>query len=202
MTAHRPIPPARTPAVIPERLRTARLVARRPRPADAPELAPVLAEPGVGAWLWPGSLGGPRTAEQTAALVRADVEQWERAGWGPWILRDRAGGEVLGRAGLCPNVIDGTPAIEVAWLLTERRWGEGLATEIARVAIRAGLYDLGLAEIVAIARTDNPASLAVMRKLGMTFVREIDHAGLSHVLARLGAQDDASTARRPSSVSE
>lgn len=202
MTAHRPIPPARTPAVIPERVRTARLVSRRPRAADATELEPVLAEPGVGAWLWPGRLGGPRTPEQTAAIVRADVEHWDRAGWGPWILRDRAGGGVLGRAGLCPNDIDGTRAVEVAWLVTERRWGQGLATEIARVAVRAGFDDLGLAEIVAIARPDNAASLAVMRKLGMTFVGEIHHAGLPHVLARLSAQDDASTARRPSSVSE
>lgn len=202
MTAPRSPIPARTPPVIPERVQTARLLAARPQPADASGLEPILAEPAVGAWLWPGRLGGPRTAEQTAAFVRADVEWWDRAGWGPWILRDRASGEVLGRAGLCSNEIDGTPAVEVAWLLTERRWGQGLATEIARVAVRAGFEALGLTEVVAIARTDNAASLAVMRKLGMTFLREIDHAGLPHVLAGLRAQDDGSTARRPSSVNE
>lgn len=166
-------------------METARLLAARPRPEDAEGLASVLAEPAVGDWLWPGDLGGPRTAEQTAAIVARDVEAWDRDGWGPWIVRDRATGGVLGRAGLARTRIEDRSVIEVAWLLTSARWGEGLATEAAREGIRAGFDDLGLDELVAIALVENRASRAVMRKLGMVEEREIAHAGLPHVLARL-----------------
>jgi RimJ/RimL family protein N-acetyltransferase len=139
----------------------------------------VLAEPELAPWLWPD--GVPRTREQTAALLGSDEESWAREGFGPWIVSDRAGGAVLGRVGLAYNVIGGERVIELDWLLTSSRWGEGLATEMAREAVRAGFEDLGLEELVAITLTRNAASRAVMAKLGMSLVCELEHAGLPHV---------------------
>lgn len=168
-------------------MQTARLRLERPRPEHVAGLARVLAEPGVGAWLWPGRLGGPRSPAQTAAIVERDARLWAREGWGPWIAGDRRTGEVLGRVGLARNRIEGRPAIELAWLLTERRWGEGLASEAAAEAARCAFEEAGLERVVAIARLDNPASHGVMRRTGMTFLGEIEHAGLPHVLAELTA---------------
>lgn len=170
---------------IAERVRTDRLVAERPVPEHAEGLAAVLAEPGVGDWLWPGELGGPRTPAQARDLLEADMAAWESEGWGPWIVRDAANGRVLGRAGLAQAEVDGRPAVELAWYLTEARWGEGLATEVAREAVHAAFEDLGLDELVAVTLVDNRASQGVMQKLGMAIEREVEHAGLPHVLARL-----------------
>lgn len=170
---------------IPELVRTPRLTGERPEPRHASELAPVLAQPEVAAWLWPGALGGPRTPEQAAELVTADAAAWERDGWGPWVVRDRRDGTVVGRAGLARTVIEGEPVVELAWLLSAERWGQGLASEIAREAVRAAFEHLGLEELVAVTLVGNHASRGVMRRLGMEEERELEHAGLPHVLARL-----------------
>lgn len=171
------------PARLPERLRTERLLLERPSmAAHAEGLALVLAEPAVARWLWPGALGGPRTAEQTAALVAGDAAAWEHDGFGPWVVRDGASGEILGRAGLARTTLDDEPRIELAWLITSRRWGQGLATEAARPALAGALEDLALDEVVALTLVDNHASQGVMRRLGMREVRRLLHAGLPHVL--------------------
>ena len=68
-----------------------------------------------------------------------------------------------------------TPAVEVAWRLHRRYWGQGYATEAARAAINDGFERLGLTEIVAITALSNLPSQSVMQRLGMTRSIEFDH---------------------------
>jgi RimJ/RimL family protein N-acetyltransferase len=169
-----------------DRVETARLVGTRPAFRDAEELhAAVMGDERVAAWLWPGDLGGPRTLSQVRATLVRDADHWKRHRFGAWVVRDKATHAVVGRVGLARCVVDGEEAVEVAWMIAADRWGEGLATEAAAEAVRVGFDVLGLDEVVAFTLTDNLASQAVMRRLGLEFDRRIEHAGLPHVLHRL-----------------
>jgi ribosomal-protein-alanine N-acetyltransferase len=167
-----------------DRVETERLVGRRPLARDADELHAVMADERVARWLWPGDLGGPRTLQQVRTMLVHDMDHWKRHGFGAWVVRDRTTGEALGRIGLERTTVAGTDEVEVAWMLSADHWGRGLATEMARAAVDAGLGPLGLESVVAFTLTGNAASRRVMEHLGMTFEADIEHVGLPHVLYR------------------
>ena len=87
-----------------------------------------------------------------------------------------------------------TPCVEIGWRLAFPYWGNGYATEAARVAIDFGFAEAGLDEIVSFTVPANRRSLAVMERLGMSQVGEFDHSNLPaghplrrHVLYRIAA---------------
>jgi RimJ/RimL family protein N-acetyltransferase len=56
---------------------------------------------------------------------------------------------------------------------------------MAREAVRVAFDVLELEDVVSYTTDANAASRAVMEKLGMRYERDIEHAGLPHVLYRL-----------------
>ena len=60
-----------------------------------------------------------------------------------------------------------TPCVEVGWRLSFEHWGQGYATEAARLALRYGFKTLSVAEIVSFTSETNHRSRAVMERLGM-----------------------------------
>ncbi|MCX6374105.1 MAG: GNAT family N-acetyltransferase [Actinobacteria bacterium] len=93
---------------------------------------------------------------------------WERHGFGPLVVVERASGRLVGEAGL--QVLEAGPDIELTYTLARAFWGRGYATEAARAVLAWGLDGLGLERIVALAYPRNRASRHVIEKLGMTFV--------------------------------
>jgi RimJ/RimL family protein N-acetyltransferase len=150
---------------------TSRLLLRRWHEDDVAAFSAFNADPEVMRWIGDGSV---RTVQQTKASIEAWERQWQRDGFGLFALELRATGEVAGFTGLSipeflPEVM---PAVEIGWRLGRRFWGQGLATEAARAALRFGLIDCGLERIVSIAQAGNDASERVMAKLGMHLERE------------------------------
>ncbi len=88
----------------------------------------------------------------------------------------------MGRGGLQYTYAAGLNEVEAAWAIVPARWGEGLATEMAQAAIEVGFEELELPWIVALTLPDNLASRRVMEKTGFAYQREIEYAGLPHVL--------------------
>jgi ribosomal-protein-alanine N-acetyltransferase len=116
--------------------------------------------------------GYPRTPRQTAARLRKDLGHHREYGFGLCLALWAEDGRVIGRCGLEPvPTADGLEG-EAAWMFARRWWGRGLATEAGRALIDFGLHDLRLRRVFAEADRRNPASLAVMRKLGMRRVGE------------------------------
>jgi RimJ/RimL family protein N-acetyltransferase len=165
-----------------ERVRTARLIGRRPAFRDADELHPLMADDRVVPWLWPE---GPPTTAQVRSLLVRDADHWKRHRWGPWVVRDAATNDMIGRVGIETTTVEGVQAVELAWMVRADRWGEGLASEMAAEAVRAAFDRVGLDELVSFTLPHNTASRAVMAKLRFTFARDIEHAGLPHVLYTL-----------------
>jgi RimJ/RimL family protein N-acetyltransferase len=159
---------------------TERLACRAPESGDERHYNALTSSAEVGAWLRPRPLDpfGPTDARH---WLESDVEHWVAHGFGPWLLFDRARGGFVGRAGLRWTEVEGQRAIELAWALLPEWWGRGLATEAAVAAI-AVARERGIDRLVAFTLIRNDASRRVMEKAGLRLLRDIEHAGLPHVL--------------------
>jgi RimJ/RimL family protein N-acetyltransferase len=164
-------------------VQTDRLTGERPALEHLDAFAALLAEPGVAKTMWPGNLGGPRTRDQSEAWLRKDLAHWELLDYGPWFAFERDTGELVGRIGPRITIVAGVLEAELAWIVRPDRWGRGYAGELAAPA-RDLLFERGLRSVVAYTLVTNKASRRVMEKLGMAYERDIEHAGLPHVLYR------------------
>jgi [ribosomal protein S5]-alanine N-acetyltransferase len=141
----------------------------------------------VAASLWPGPLGGPRTSAQTHARLEDYIRHWDSHGFGLWMYFDRTTGEAVGYAGPRHTSVEDRPEIEIAYAVASARWGEGLATEMARASVREAL-EAGIVDLVCFTLTGNAASRRVMEKVGFRYQREFEREGLRHALYRLPKQ--------------
>ena len=130
-------------------------------------------------------LGGVRDKAGTVAYLETNVKHWADHGFGMWMLRDAATRDVIGRAILRHLDVEGIDEVEVGYGFMPEYWGRGLATEIAGACIRIGHQQLGLPTLVAITTPANLGSQRVMQKAGLTYERDIVHAGVPHRLFRI-----------------
>ncbi len=145
----------------------------------------LFADPAVAATLWPGALGGPRSAEQAAEMLSADIVHWREERFGPWVFFEASTGVFVGRGGLRRTTLAGKECVEVLYALRSDAWDRGYATEIACVAV-AQARRLGLTDVVGFTTTANVASRRVLEKSGMRIEEDmVEHAGRSHWLGRL-----------------
>jgi RimJ/RimL family protein N-acetyltransferase len=173
-------------------LETERLIGEPASERHRDLVVELFGNPEVAKWIWPeGRPGpgavGPRTPRQAEDMLRRFVADWRANGFGWWYFRERDGGDYVGEVGLQRTRVDGVPVVEIGWLLLPAHWGRGYATEAATAALAYGFETVGLDEIVAFTMPHNQASRRVMEKLGMTYDRDFQHAGLPHLLYRLRA---------------
>jgi RimJ/RimL family protein N-acetyltransferase len=177
-------------ATAPTELNTPRMRGEPLGPEHEAEMAELTLDPRVYRTLWPWSY--PPTRADVRSSLADKRGHWERYGFGLWLLRDRATGQLVGRGGLQYTDALGGYAVEAAWAIVPERWGQGLATELARASVTVGFDSLRLKEVIAITLPDNAASRRVMEKAGFTYDRDIVHVGLTHVLYRRRPGDAAS----------
>lgn len=102
----------------------------------------------------------PKRFEAGRGVVWAIVERAPDAR-----VADAAAGALIGAVGL--NLTRAHRRAELGYWIAKSRWGQGLATEASRAVMAYGFDTLGLHRIDAHHFVENPASGAVMRKLGM-----------------------------------
>ena len=159
-------------------IETERLRLENWRTEDLAAFRPIATYPEVMRYI---GVGQPWTDERIAQFIAGQIAHAERLGYCLWKLIDKSDGGLIGHCGLQP--LYETGETEIGWWLARDRWGRGLATEAARAALRYGFERGGLPRIVAIAWPENSASINIMRKLGMAFVKQI-------TLAELGGAGD------------
>jgi RimJ/RimL family protein N-acetyltransferase len=166
--------------VIPE-LSTERLRMRAPRFDDYERWVEMFGDPGVGRGLGKGDK--PLTPHEAWVDLSMLTGHWLLRGFGHWVLEERGGGEVVGRAGLYhpPD----WPGLEVGWTVAREHWGKGYAPEAGRAACVWAHSELGVDHILSLIHPDNTQSMRVAEKLGMA--REGRHAARGFVLEVYGA---------------
>ena len=116
------------------------------------------------------------TPEASTEGVERIRRHFEAVGWGLFAVEVKGGAEFAGFCGLQHVPFDTafTPAVEIGWRLARTAWGHGYATEAARACLDFARDTLRLPEVVAMVVPDNARSIAVMQRLGMTYVEGAD----------------------------
>jgi len=151
-------------------IETGRLKLRPLAPEYLDSIHRIWTDPEVRRFLWDGN---EVSREVGADVISRSVAFYEEQRFGLWAVIDKQRDELVGFCGFWR--FEGRPDFELAYGLAPARWGEGLATEAARAAIRHGFEEAGLDRIVASADTPNAASLRVMRKAGMRYEKREVH---------------------------
>lgn len=145
---------------------TARLGLAPLSAADAPALHELWTDPAVRRYLW-DDVAIPR--ERTDAIVAGSEDRFERLGHGLWAVRLESDPMLAGVAGLW--AFHEPPRLELIFCVASARWGRGIATEAADAVLRHVFDDLEHARVEASTDAPNAASVRVLEKLGMRFVR-------------------------------
>jgi RimJ/RimL family protein N-acetyltransferase len=174
-------------------LHTQRLILRAWRQSDREPFARMNADPAVMEF-FPACL----SRSESDAAVDWIEDHFRQHGFGIFAVELRAEQAFIGFTGQSVPRFEAhfTPCVEIGWRLAKAYWGQGLATEAARAAVRYGFEVVGLDQIVSFTVPANVRSRAVMEKLGMTHdpSDDFDHPSLAeghplrrHVLYRLKA---------------
>lgn len=129
--------------------------------ADADALFEIMRDARVMRYL---AEGKPFTLEQVREfLIWAENYQREN-NFCRWKVIEKSSGETIGSCGFArPH---GTVEIELGYLLAQKHWGKGFATEAARAAMQYGFEKLNFPEIIALTDSENVASQKVLEKIG------------------------------------
>lgn len=150
---------------------TDRLELRRFEKTDLDGLADVFAKREV----WEFPYGRAFTRDETSRFLESQMQEWDECGFGCWIAVLRETHQTIGYVGLSVPMFlpDILPAVEVGWRFDPGHWGQGLASEGARAALREGFTTLGLSEICSLPQSANPPSCNLCERIGMTFHRTV-----------------------------
>jgi ribosomal-protein-alanine N-acetyltransferase len=160
-------------------LLTPRLALRAFTPADVAAAHAFYSDPEVMRFVGDGPAA---TVQDTAAWLRHYAEHQARDGFTFWAVVQRAGGALIGDAGLYRHV--GREEIEVGWTLARGAWGCGYATEAGAACLAAAFGPLGLPEVVAVVDARNAASARVAERLGMAPAGRREAYGREHLVFR------------------
>ena len=121
-------------------------------------------------------LSRPPQPLEAESEARARMRRWvsfaeDHPGFGMWAIVPDSVAAPVGTVLLLPLPVDGvlTDDVEIGWHLHPDHWGNGYATEAARLVLDHAFDDLDLPVVNALAREGNTASSAVMQRLDMTY---------------------------------
>lgn len=92
--------------------------------------------------------------------------------WGPWLAVLKSDGTIIGDLGF-KGTPDDKDSVEIGYGLLENYWDKGYATEAVN-ALLDWSWQQGIRKIKAETLVDNPGSIRVLEKLGMTVVIKSD----------------------------
>ena len=98
-----------------------------------------------------------------------------------WKLIEKDSGDLIGFCGIAPIFSLGNT--EIGWWLKPSHWNRGYAFEAASQVEKMAFEEHGLKRLVARVYDKNTASLRLIQKLGMTFLRQLEstNVGVVHL---------------------
>lgn len=137
---------------------------------DLDDMAELLGDPDVMAF-YPA----PKSREQARAWITWNQENYERHGYGLWVIETHDA-EFVGDCGLSWQDVNGEPRLEVGYHVRVALQGQGLATEAAGACRDFARRNTTADQLVAIIHPENRASRRVAEKIGMRHIED-DHGG-------------------------
>jgi RimJ/RimL family protein N-acetyltransferase len=160
-----------TPAA---RLRTARLLLRRPHAADLGAVLAIHRDPAA-------CLHNPGDRLQTRAEALDRLQRWtahwDRHGFGYWTALTGTPPAPIGFCGLKVMPLLGEPALNLFYRFAPAAWHHGYATEAAAAVLAWAAEHRPDLPLVARVRPDNLASQRVATRIGLHRAPHLDHPG-------------------------
>lgn len=161
-----------SPAVITE---TPRLLLRKIQESDFDALLKILGDPEVMRF----SLHGAEDHDGVRKFLESTWQRYERDGVAQWAVVLKETGACIGECGISVQIIDGIKEYEIGYRLAKSYWGQGLATEAAKVCRDLGFGQLVISRLISIIEAENKASIRVAEKVGMRMEKESAFHGIS-----------------------
>jgi len=121
----------------------------------------------------------PLSKEESKKMMERMNNLYEDRGYCYFAVESLENREFIGMIGLGWKTFeaDFTPSVDIGWRLDKRFWNQGIASE---GAIRVIEYakKKGIKEVFSIASKANLASIRVMGKIGLNYLRDFDHPEL------------------------
>ncbi len=106
-------------------------------------------------------------SEETATALWNKIIEENRMCWG---VVHKTNEEYIGHAFL--DTSESTENVELGFLFFSQQWGQGYATEVAKALVQHALQDLSCRSVIATVDNDNVASIRVLEKAGLQYVRQ------------------------------
>ena len=110
----------------------------------------------------------PFASVRETELFILNYSHYKKNGFGRWSIYRKEDNQYLGFAGL--RLSQETMEIDIGYRIIRKYWGQGIATQAARLSLEIGFNLYNLNSIIGRAMEDNPASYHILEKLG--FERE------------------------------
>lgn len=152
------------------RLETGRLIMREWRDDDLDAFHAINSDPRV-----METLGPVMTRDKVKGLIVRLQGLQEKDGCCFWALDTKADDRLIGWCGMIRG--DHSPItdkLEIGWRLAHDSWGKGYITEAAQACIDWAADEFPDEKVWAITSENNARSRAVMERLGMTYLPELD----------------------------
>jgi RimJ/RimL family protein N-acetyltransferase len=155
-------------------LKTDRLILREFTQQDLRQLALILANPKVMQFSPTGTL----SVSQTRAKINSFIVSYKKFGFGKWAVILKESNELIGYCGIALEQIDRVHEPEIGYRLDSKFWCQGLATEAAFITVKYGFEQLKLPYIIGVVELANTASVNVLKKLGMEYIKQTIFYGI------------------------
>jgi RimJ/RimL family protein N-acetyltransferase len=165
-------------------IETSRLRLRMFTPDDLDDLERLFSDPAVMQYLGVEA-GKTMSREETEETLRGIIKVWHERGFGRWAVIHKDSNHFIGLCGF--KLLEDEP--ELIYVLEKEYWGQGLATEAARAALRYGFEEAKLERIVAVTRHENVASQRVLKTIGMKWEGEGSFYGVEGVCYAISREE-------------
>jgi RimJ/RimL family protein N-acetyltransferase len=98
-------------------------------------------------------------------------------GYGMWLVTEKASGAVIGRAGLEHRDFGAGAELELGYIIAPKWQHRGVATEVCRAILAFARDNLDFPCINALTDAKNAASIALLHRLGFSFLEDTDVSG-------------------------
>lgn len=162
-------------------LETERLYLREMNQSDFEDLAEILQNPRV-MYAYEHDFSDNDVQE----WLDRQITRYKKYGFGLWAVILKNKDEMIGQAGLTMQSYKGTEVLEIGYLLKERFWHYGYASEAANGCKKYAFEQLNRDKVYSIIKSDNYASMKVAKSMGMKkedeFVTQYYNGDMLHFL--------------------
>ncbi len=150
-------------------METDRLILRLITKNDAPFILKLLNDE---SWLrFIGDKGVKTIEDAEHYILTGPIDMYEKLGFGLYIVELKENSTPIGMCGLIKRIT--LEDIDIGFALLSEYQSNGYAYEAAAATLVYGNQQLGLKRIVAITTINNTTSSALLKKLGMTYERNL-----------------------------